>query len=157
MARYTEERLREAVASNVSMAGVMRDLGIKPAGGSQSHLTRRLKTLGVSTEHFKGRSTNSGLGHKGGLPRRTPESVLIKRDSGYREKSVVLRRALLEIGRLYQCVDCDNTGTWRGKPITLQVDHLNRDWLDDRADNLVFRCPNCHSQTPGWCGGRKKE
>ena len=27
-----------------------------------------------------------------------------------------------------------------------------RDWLDDRQENLQFICPNCHSQTEGWCG-----
>lgn len=154
MARYTEERLREVVASNLSMAGVMRDLGIRPAGGSQSHLTRRLKELQISTAHFKRQATNSGPSHKGGMPRRTPDSVLIKRANGGRERSVVLRRALIESGVAYACIDCGNTGSWQGRQLILQVDHLNRDWLDDRKENLTFRCPNCHSQTPGWCGGK---
>ena len=42
------------------------------------------------------------------------------------------------------------TGEWPA----LQVDHKNRDFLDDRAENLQFLCPNCHSQTPGWCGSK---
>lgn len=28
--------------------------------------------------------------------------------------------------------------------------HKNGDWRDNRAYNLRFLCPNCHSQTPNF-------
>ena len=33
-----------------------------------------------------------------------------------------------------------------GRSLTLDVDHKNDDWLDDRLENLQFLCPNCRSQ-----------
>lgn len=39
---------------------------------------------------------------------------------------------------------CYNSGIWLNKPLTLDVDHINEDRLDDRLENLRFLCPNCH-------------
>ena len=36
-----------------------------------------------------------------------------------------------------------------GRSLTLDVDHKNDDWLDDRLENLQFLCPNCYSQKVG--------
>ena len=47
----------------------------------------------------------------------------------------------------YKCIECGNTGEWNGKPITLQLDHVNGVYNDNRVENLRFLCPNCHSQT----------
>jgi 5-methylcytosine-specific restriction endonuclease McrA len=48
----------------------------------------------------------------------------------------------------YCCEECGNNGVWRGKPITLELDHINGDTRDNRLENLRFMCPNCHTQTP---------
>ena len=52
---YTRESVGAAVARNVSMVGVLRDLGLKPGGGSQMVLTKRVRDYGIDISHFKGR------------------------------------------------------------------------------------------------------
>jgi len=49
----------------------------------------------------------------------------------------------------YKCVHC-NIKEYNGKPITLQLDHINGVNTDHRKENLRWLCPNCHSQTDTW-------
>jgi len=66
-----------------------------------------------------------------------------------------LKRRLIFTGLLEnKCLSCGNTGEWNGKPMTLELDHINGDSNDNRLENLRILCPNCHSQTPTF---RKKK
>jgi hypothetical protein len=51
---------------------------------------------------------------------------------------------------------CETCGIdrWLDKPLPLELHHANGDGLDNRLENLMLLCPNCHSQTSTW-GGRK--
>lgn len=151
--KYTKELLEPLVEQSISLAEVIRKLGLREAGGTYSHLGRKIKEYQLDTSHFLGMRVNSGARHKR-QNKLSWQEILIKRDNGRRQSAVMLRRSLIEYGREYKCVDCPNIGIWNDKPITLQIDHKNRDWLDDTPENLEFRCPNCHSQTPGWCGSK---
>ncbi len=42
---------------------------------------------------------------------------------------------------------------WLGKPLSLELHHVNGDGMDNRLENLQLLCGNCHSQTDNW-GGR---
>ncbi|MFD3325719.1 HNH endonuclease signature motif containing protein [Streptomyces sp. NPDC058701] len=50
---------------------------------------------------------------------------------------------------------CGYPGEWLGRPITLQIDHISGDWLDNSPENLRYACPNCHSPTDTWCRKRR--
>ncbi len=141
--KHTFEKLLEAVENSESVTGVLKYLNITVAGGNHSHITRRIKDAGINTDHFTGQASNRGKTFEAN--RRTAESIFIKRyPPNQREQARLLKRAMLETGVEYRCVGCGNRGTWLGEKMTLQVDHINEDWLDDRRDNLRFLCPNCH-------------
>ena len=148
--KYTAEILAPIVADSRSISEVIRKLGLRQAGGTQSHISRKIKQYGIDTSHLTGQAHNRG---KISLRRKLPEEIFIKRNSGCRQKSVKLRRALVESGVEYKCSVC-GIDKWNSKQISLQVNHKSRDWLDDRKENLEFLCPNCHSQTDGWCGSK---
>ena len=68
------------------------------------------------------------------------------RKTGGRAKRVQLKRAMIESGVEEKCSKCGQPPTWLGSELTLDIDHINENWLDDRIENLRFLCPNCHSQ-----------
>jgi hypothetical protein len=57
--------------------------------------------------------------------------------------------------RGHSCEGC-GLSEWRGKPITLELEHRNADRKDNTKENLELLCPNCHSQTPTWRRGLTK-
>ena len=132
----------------MSTAEVMRRLGIKPAGGSHFHISKRIRREGLDTSHFRRQAINRGrIGR-----RKSAADILVQLPRGaQRTKRHLLVRAMLESGVPYVCSNCSCDGTWLGMPLTLAVDHINGDWLDNRLANLRFLCPNCHAQTSTWC------
>jgi len=74
------------------------------------------------------------------------------RPSWYRS---TVKRRLLQEGILQN--RCDECGLmeWRGRPISIQIDHRNGIRDDHRFENRRMLCPNCHSQTETF-GARNK-
>ena len=146
--RYTDEEIAIAVAQSVSIAGVMRLLGIRPAGGSHFNISKRIKRAGLDTSHFTGKASNKGRR----FPRLAPSEILVRRDPALpRTKPRLLRRALLEVGVPAQCEECQTTESWMGRRLVLHIDHADGNAWNNELSNLRFLCPNCHSQTPTYC------
>lgn len=146
MSRKTtsDEDLRLIVQKASSINDVLRMVGCKISGGSHSHYSNRIRKLGISINHFKGKSFNSGRTFSN--RKKASEEILVLRSGGNRQKSSLLVRAMLENNIPHQCAKCNCPPEWMGNPLTLDVDHINQNWLDDRIENLRFLCPNCHSQ-----------
>jgi 5-methylcytosine-specific restriction endonuclease McrA len=84
-------------------------------------------------------------------PRRNIKSiaeVLGSKSSRWLKKAKLVREGHL----LRRCLECGIL-EWRGKPLVVQIDHINGVTNDWRIENLRMLCPNCHSQTPTY-GGR---
>ena len=142
--KYTKEILASIVANSCSVAEVMRRLGFrKVSGGNHSHISRTIKRLGISTEHFTGQASNRGPHHVGGPDKLTATQVLcIDRRNGMKEAAFRLRRALSEVGRLPLCENCGVGIKWQSAPLVLEIHHINGDSLDNRLENLQYLCPN---------------
>lgn len=50
---------------------------------------------------------------------------------------------------------CEQCGIseWRGRPLSMQLHHVNGDGSDNRLGNIVFLCPNCTVRPTPMGGG----
>lgn len=140
-AKYPKTKVIEAVRESRSFAEVMRKLDKKWSGGQQQNLKRWIKIYEIDTSHFVGAAWAKGLPGK----KKHWSKFLVLSERTFREKASNLRRALIESGRDYKCACCGMGPEWLGKPLVLEVDHKNKIWRDNRAENLEFLCPNCHT------------
>ncbi len=139
--KYTKERLEVAVLKTTSVQGVARLLLGKPVSGNQhQHIKKMIRKYEINTNHFLGYRHNLG---KISNKRKLPKQIFIM---GQKQKSAQLRRALLECGIKYRCSFC-GINIWRNQKLNLEIDHIDGNSIDSRIENLIFLCPNCHSQT----------
>jgi 5-methylcytosine-specific restriction endonuclease McrA len=122
------------------------------AGGNHSHITKLIKDFQIDTSHFTGKLWSKG---KKGLYKKGAKEFLVI-GGERRQSNNILKRCLIEIGRKYECVECKIQDSYNGKPIVLEIDHINNNWADNTAENLQFICPNCHSQKTKLDGSIKK-
>lgn len=146
MEKYTKEVLEEAVKNSESFAGVLRYLGLKQAGGTQSYIVKKIKKFNIPTVHF------NGTCHRRNKPasnKRHFKEILVLRVSFHKEHAQPLRRAMIESGIEYSCKIC-GIKDWNKKDITLEIHHLDGNNMNNVKSNLEFHCPNCHSQTSSY-------
>jgi hypothetical protein len=87
-------------------------------------------------------------------PQRAPiETYLVV---GRRTNRSHLKQRLLSEGlKENRCERC-GIDSWRGEALSMALHHVNGHGLDNRLENLVILCPNCHAQTPNFSGRNRK-
>ncbi|MEW1657190.1 HNH endonuclease signature motif containing protein [Streptomyces sp. NPDC093707] len=150
--KWTREALQSAVSSSTNMCEVLRRLGLEVVGGHHTHISRRIKAYGIDTSHFAP-PTRRG---KPWRPR-TPEGLLVEQPAAQARRipSDRLKWAMTASGAPERCAGCGTAAVWRGRPLPLEVDHIDGNWRDNRIENLRFLCPNCHSTTDNYRGRGK--
>ncbi|MCX4581869.1 HNH endonuclease signature motif containing protein [Streptomyces sp. NBC_01481] len=151
-ARWTKEVLEPVVAASASVCEVLRRLGLDVVGGHHTNISRRIKTYGIDTSHFRAPSRRGET-----RSRRTPRALLVEQTSqeARRIPSERLKRAMTALGVSECCDLCGTEPVWRGNPLPLEVDHIDGNWRNNRIENLRLLCPNCHSTTDTYRGRGK--
>lgn len=68
-----------------------------------------------------------------------------------------VKRRLIAAGILENRCEWCGISEWRGKPLSIQIDHANGIRNDNRRENLRMLCPNCHSQTETFGAKNRKK
>jgi len=149
--KYTFEVLQPVTEQSSSYTEVVKCLGIPLNGGTVRYIKRRIEKFNISVAHFcrsKQKQSNK---------RKTASEILVDRtETKTIGQAFLLKRALLEIGRTYECEKC-KIKEWQGQAITLQIHHIDENSYNHKAENLMFICPNCHTQTKNYAGKGAKQ
>ncbi len=151
--RWTDDELRTAVARSRSLAGVLRALGLVPAGGNYQHVQRRIRALALDVSHLSGRAWSRGV-VLGPRPRVPLDQVLV---AGRWTSTQALKQRLLRAGlKQPACEMCGWAQRSADGRLPLELDHINGERDDNRLENLRVLCPNCHSLQPTHRGSNKR-
>lgn len=153
--KYTREEFTRAWLTSKTIGEVARKLGRNNSGGGYVVLKTAAQELNLTADHMIEYGLITGPGYN--RYRCIPLSEILVENSSYtniaRLKIRLPREGFLE-AKCYE-EGCGLT-EWKGKPISLQLDHINGDKFDHRIENLRLPCPNCHSQTDTFAGRNKR-
>ena len=148
--KWTEAQFIDAVNSSLSYAQVLEKLGLKIAGSNYDTVKRKIKELNLDTSHMTGKAWNQGERFIIVKPAKPLSEILVEH-STYTNSNTLRKRLLKEGVKEYKC-ECCNRTEWLGKPIKLELHHINGVKDDLRIENLQILCPNCHAYTDNYRG-----
>jgi Zn finger protein HypA/HybF involved in hydrogenase expression len=149
---WNNKELVIAVAKSKNITDVLRSIGLRAAGGNFKTIHRYIKDLKIDTSHFE---TTSERGKRIGLVRKKDIRFYLV-ENNHTVNSASLKERLFEEGlKKRECEECGQGETWRGKRMSLILDHKNGIHSDYRLENLRIACPNCNSTFPTHCGKNK--
>jgi hypothetical protein len=126
---------------------VLRELGYCPSGGNPATVKKYAKRWQISSEHF---DPYAGVMDRIRRPPKPLSEILV-------EGSTFSRSNLKQ--RLYRegvkepiCELCGQDEIWRGRHISLILDHISGIRNDNRIENLRIVCPNCAATLDTHCG-----
>lgn len=146
--KFNKEEFQKLISESTSVSEILRKLGLKDKGYNHIKLTKFLKESDYDLSSLKGRKIKRY--NDTGIPKKRLSEVLVENSTGNSNK---LKKRLIQYGvKEYKCENpkCGIT-EWCGEPIVLQLHHINGNHFDNRLENLVLLCPNCHSQTSNFC------
>lgn len=147
MLKEREDFYIELIKNSTSLIDVCRKAGIVPTTGNYDTLKKIIRNKQIDVSHFK------RVGNVNGVAKKDISEYLVK---GSSISSFKLKTRLLKEGyKSYQCEVCGGT-KWQGKPIPLELHHINGDKTDNRLENLQILCPNCHAFTDTYGGKNQK-
>jgi hypothetical protein len=151
--RYTDPEIIAAVQSSLSIAQVLKRLGLSPTGANYKGMHEHFSRLGLDTSHFTGQGHLKGKRHSW-TPKRPLVEVLVE-NSTYRTTSHLKARLLREGVLVKRCYECGSPPLWQGRPLVLIIDHINGDRSDNQMPNFRLLCPTCNSQQATFAGKNK--
>lgn len=131
--KYTDEDVINTAKKATSLNGMLKELGLRQAGGNFCNMKRILQKLNVDTSHWTGQAWNRGQ--------------QLKDWSDYTHASSA--KSHLIKARGHKCEDCDRT-KWKKQDIPLEIHHIDGDRTNNAYENLQLLCPNCHATTESW-------
>lgn len=143
-----KELLKQLVAESNSYAEILRKLGKSNSGAATRLLKQKLDDYEI-IHHFIQEKE-----HKPGeqIPL---EEILVKNRpySSDRLKNRLIAEGLKE--NKCENPECGITN-WHGHELKFHLHHINGDHNDNRLENLILLCPNCHSLTENYSGRKLK-
>lgn len=145
IADYTKEQVEAAAANSTSIKEFIVTLGLVPNNGQY----RRAKSIANYFNITLPKFDYTGATKNAQSTVKIDDSTYFARNTN-RHGPRIAKRLIEDFGWTYSCsmANCPSPKpVWNGKPLVLQVDHIDGDHTNNLIENLRLVCPNCHTQT----------
>ena len=146
------EELKKVLPESNSYNEVCSKLGLKGVEGYYKKIRKIIAENNLDISHFGTLERDKFQRGKNFL--KIPSDEYFAYDTFHNGPNMLAR--LISEGKKERiCEICGGT-EWNGKPIPLQVHHMNGNNRDNRLENLQVLCPNCHALTDSYRNSKKK-
>ncbi len=132
------------MSQSISKRECLLKLGLQPYGGNYRILDKYLQLYQIDCTHFLGQGWNVG---------NSPADIKPIEKYFNNEipiTSYKLKKKILNEGIKDYCCEMCKLSMWKGKPIPLELHHINGNNKDNTLSNLMLLCPNCHALTDNY-------
>lgn len=149
---FTQEEARGAIAASLSYAEALRRLGMCPSGGNWRTLKRYATEVWcIPVDHFDPAAARREALRRYRMRTAVPLDQILVEGSTY-SRSSLKARLFAEGLKDRRCEMCGQGELWRGRRMSLILDHVNGTRDDNRLENLRIVCPNCAATLDTHCG-----
>lgn len=152
---YKKENLEKVIKESFSYAEALRKIGLADVGSNFATIKKYILQYNLDTSHFTGQ-----LWSKGKTAAQDPRLSVLPMEKIFSNeigiKTYNLKEKLFNLGyKERKCEICGCEEEWQGKPLTLEVHHMDGNHYNNSLGNLQILCPNCHSQTNNFRNRKK--
>jgi hypothetical protein len=143
--KYSREMLEPIVKEAKSIRDVLSKMGLRAAGGNYQVINKYIKEYKLNIIHFEEHAIERIKKFSNqSSNRKTPLELCLIDNSTY-DRADLKRRLYSEGLKKRECELCGQGEEWKGKKMSLILDHKNGVHNDNRIDNLRIVCPNCNA------------
>lgn len=139
--QFSKEEIKQFVKDSKSYVELARKIGYDSTaknGSAYRTVHQMIDELNLDTSHFTGQGWNKD------------NFDYSRFKYGKKIKTANALNAITSL-RGHKCESC-GLEEWKGKPIPLEVHHIDGDELNSELSNLQILCPNCHALTDNYRG-----
>ena len=142
--KYTSEYLSFIILNSENLKSVCDKLNIGNTSCNKNTIKKYIRLYNIDTSHFFKKNSK-------GEKVKKLEDILVE-NSDY-SRTHLKERLFREGLKNRICEICEQDENWRGKKMSLILDHINGIYNDNRLENLRIVCPNCNATLETHCKG----
>ena len=152
--KYGKKNLEKIIKRSYTFADIKRELGLTLTGNNNDTLKKYIKEYEINISHFDPYKVRREKLIKHNT---IPLNRILIENSTYTNTSHLKERLYKEGLKEHKCELCGQGEEWKGKKMSLILDHKNGINNDNRIENLRIVCPNCNATLDTHCGKLSNE